>query len=68
MDKSIQENEPFKKIKVSPEEGKENIKVLVYHLYGIALKLEPFLPETSKKIQIAITENKMPEQLFPRKD
>jgi hypothetical protein len=22
----------------------------------------------SKKIQIAITENKMPEQLFPRKD
>jgi methionyl-tRNA synthetase len=49
MDKSIQENEPFKKIKVSPEEGKENIKVLVYHLYGIALKLEPFFTRDFKK-------------------
>ncbi len=36
---------------------------------GIALRLEPFLPETSKEIQRLIKENKSPEKpLFARKD
>jgi methionyl-tRNA synthetase len=68
LDKYVQTTEPFKKIKTDPEEAKQDIYYLVYHLFGIALKLEPFLPETSQKIQDAIKENKMPEPLFKRID
>lgn len=68
LDKSIQDNEPFKKIKINKEEGKKDIKTLLNNLYIIALRLEPFIPETSAKIQTAIKENKMPESLFPRKE
>jgi len=73
LDKSIQEKEPFKKIKINPEEAKQDIKNLIYHhdqyhLLGIALRLEPFMPETAKKIQEAIKQNKMPESLFKRSD
>jgi methionyl-tRNA synthetase len=69
LDKYIQENRPFNKIKENPEEAKKDIKVLLYHLFGIALKLEPLLPETSKKIKDLIKNNTMPEKpLFMRKD
>lgn len=68
IDKDIQEREPFKKIKVNPEEAKKDIELFLGRLYEIALRLEPFLPETSQKIQEAIRENKMPEALFPRKE
>ncbi len=69
LDEYIQKEEPFKKIKVNEIEAKENIKYLLHHLYGVALSLEPSLPETSKKIQELIKENKKPEQpLFLRKD
>lgn len=68
LDKNIQDNEPFKKIKTNPAEAKEEIKNLLGGLFTIALRLEPFLPETAEKIQRAIKENKMSEQLFPRKE
>ncbi len=69
INESIQRTEPFKKIKVNPEEAKKDIYVMLYHLFGVALALEPFLPETSLKIQALIKEGKMPEQpLFARKD
>lgn len=69
LDEYIQRNEPFKKIKVNKEEAEKDVHYLLYHLYGIALELEPILPETSLKIQKLIKINKKPEKpLFPRKD
>jgi methionyl-tRNA synthetase len=68
LDKSIQDNEPFKKIKTDPVGAKEEINDLLRGLFRVALRLEPFLPQTSVKIQTAIKENKMPEPLFPRKE
>jgi methionyl-tRNA synthetase len=69
LDEYIQKKEPFKNIKINPEEAKKDVHYLLYHLYGHALELEPFLPETSEKIKKLIRENKKPEQpLFPRKD
>lgn len=68
LDEYIQKTEPFKKIKIDEEGAKNDVHYLLYHLYGNALSLEPFLPETSKKIQELIRENKKPENpLFLRK-
>jgi methionyl-tRNA synthetase len=70
LDNIIQQEKPFSKIK-DPEtkiEALETINKLVKGLGEISLLLEPFLPETSMKIQSLIKENKMPEQpLFMRK-
>jgi methionyl-tRNA synthetase len=64
----ISEKEPFKKIKIDEEGAKKDVHYLLYHLYGIALALEPMMPDTSKKILDLIKENKKPaEPLFPRK-
>ena len=69
LDEYIQKNEPFKKIKTNKEEAEKEIYYLLGCLYGIALALEPVLPETSQKIQKLIKENKKPEKpLFLRKD
>lgn len=69
LDKEIQRLEPYKKIKINPEEAKKDLHTLLRHLFGgVALRLEPFMPETSEKIVIAIKENKKPENLFSRKD
>ena len=69
LDEEIQSTQPFKLVKTDPEKGKEIIKNLVICLHGVAKHLEPFLPETSKKIIEAIKANKMPEvALFQRKD
>lgn len=65
----ISENEPFKKIKVDEEGAKKDVHYLLYHLLGIALAIEPMMPETSHKILELIKENKKPEApLFPRID
>ncbi|MFO0743849.1 MAG: hypothetical protein U0469_02235 [Candidatus Paceibacterota bacterium] len=69
LNEFIAKNEPFKKMKIDEEEAKKDVHYLLYHLFGIALALEPMMPETSKKIQELIRENKKPESpLFPRKD
>ena len=68
LDKLIQENKPFEIIKTDSQKGKEEILNLVQRLWRIATMLEPFMPETSKKIKEAIKENKKPETLFPRKE
>lgn len=69
LDEYIQVKEPFKKIKIDPEEAKKDVYYLLFHLYGNVLSLEPLIPETSVKIQNLIKENKMPETpLFLRKD
>jgi methionyl-tRNA synthetase len=70
LDAIIQQEKPFTKIK-DPKtkiEALETIDKLVKGLGEVAFLLEPFLPETSNKIQALIKENKMPGQpLFMRK-
>jgi methionyl-tRNA synthetase len=68
LDQTITRTEPFKVIKTDPEKGKELITGLVKELAALDLLLEPFMPETSKKIIDAIVANKKPENLFARKD
>ena len=69
LDEEIQNTQPFKLVKTDPPKGKEIIKNLVVSLRGIAQHLEPFLPETARKIIEAVEKNKMPEvPLFLRKD
>jgi methionyl-tRNA synthetase len=68
LDQQIADTQPFKVVKVNPEEGKELIAALVVELAAIDLMLEPILPDTSKKIIEAIMANQKPENLFPRKD
>lgn len=65
----IQSKEPFKKIKINPEETKSDIKQMVQHLFDIAYMIKPALPETAEKILVLIKENKKPDvPLFLRKD
>lgn len=66
LDKRINDEEPFKVIKVDREKGKAIIAELVMELNRIAELLAPFLPETSKGIKEAVKANKKPETLFPR--
>ena len=66
-DYKIQKDKPFLLIKTSPDLAKETIKSLVFDLNSIAYLLKPFMPETSRKIQEAIKDRKMPEPLFLRK-
>ncbi len=69
LDLIIQTEVPFKIIKTDAEKGKKIITDLVVELYRISLMLEPIIPETAKKIQKLIKENKKPETpLFLRKD
>lgn len=68
LDKDIQISEPYKKIKVNPEEANKDLARMLKKLHSIALRLEPFMPETSAKIADAIVENKKPENIFSRKD
>ncbi|MFZ2072334.1 MAG: class I tRNA ligase family protein, partial [Minisyncoccia bacterium] len=68
LDEVIQKEEPFKLVKVDPEKGKEIIKNLVLDLFRISKLLEPFMPETSIKIQEAVKANKISTPLFLRKE
>ncbi len=68
LDGYIQNNEPFKKIK-SPDteaQAREDIHFLLMELFRVSILLEPFLPDTSKKIQVGITNGNLESQLFPR--
>jgi methionyl-tRNA synthetase len=68
LDQKITDTQPFKVVKTDPEGGKKLIFDLTQELYFIGHLLFPFLPATSRKITEAITANKKPETLFPRKD
>lgn len=67
-DQTITQSEPYKLVKTEPERGKQMIFELTQEMYMIARMLNPFMPETSKKIKDAIVANKKPENLFARKD
>jgi methionyl-tRNA synthetase len=66
-DKFIQENQPFKTIKVDIEKGKEQISFLLANIYHIANSLKPILPETSGNILNVIKAGKIETALFMRK-
>ncbi len=69
LNESIQEKQPFKKIKINKEEAEKDLKDMLIELTIIAGHLLPFLPETSEKILELIKENKTPEKpLFLRVD
>ena len=68
LDQKITDTQPFKVIKSDPEAGKKLIFDLTQELYIIGRMLNPFMPETSKKMKEALTANKKPETLFPCKD
>lgn len=65
-DERITREEPFKVIKTDPVQGKAAIAGLVAEVWNTGKLLEPFMPETSKKITEAVLKNKKPENLFPR--
>src|SRR3989344_2311973 len=62
LDAEIQKTKPWE------SKDKQIITELVTKLVHIGYSLAPFMPQTSEKILTAIRENKMPENLFPRKD
>ena len=67
-DKYIASKQPFKVIKENKAEGEEMIKYLLKELWIVGLKLRPFLPETAKKIERYMVENKPPDEpLFARR-
>lgn len=69
LDKFIQEQEPFKVVKVDEKKGKELISNMVISLCEIVQMLNPIMPETAEAIKKLIKENKKPKQpLFLRKE
>ncbi len=68
LDQKITDTEPFKVVKTDSAAGKKIILDLTQELYLISRMLNPFMPETNKKIKEAIITNKKPENLFPRKE
>lgn len=67
LDKYIDENQPFKKIKTDEEQAKKDIVYLVHGLWEVAVLLEPIMPESSKKIKDVIKNRQSPEKpLFIR--
>lgn len=69
LDKSIQDTEPFKVVKVDEKKGKELISNMVVRLYEIARMLNPVMPETNIVLKRLIKENKKPEKpLFLKKE
>jgi len=66
-DKYIQDNQPFKTVKVDVEKGKEQITHLLGEVAHIGILLEPLLPDTSEKIAQALRTNRISAPLFMRK-
>ena len=68
MDAYIQDTKPFKTVKEDPDQAIYDVTHLIKRLWEVSLLLEPFMPETSDRIQEAIQEGEIPENLFPRKE
>lgn len=67
LDKYIQDNQPFKTVKIDLEKGKSQISYLLSSVHQIANSLKPILPDTSAKILRSIDQGKVSEPLFLRK-
>jgi len=68
LDQKITATEPFKLVNSDPVAGKKLIFDLTRELLAVGQMLEPFMPDTSKKIKEAVITNKKPATLFPRKE
>ncbi len=72
LDAYITDQEPYKKIKSDDEGEQENAKEVVAYvvirLYDVAVMLEPFMPETARRIQEIVEEEEMPDPIFERKE
>jgi methionyl-tRNA synthetase len=68
LDTRITDEKPFSVVKENPEEGRKIIAACVSELAVVAANLAPFMPDTSRIILAAISQNKKPENLFPRKE
>ncbi len=66
IDRHINEQEPYKVVKTNPAQGKALIQNFVRNVFEVGTLLEPFMPDTSKGILVAIQANKKPGNLFPR--
>lgn len=66
LDKSIQEKEPFKKIKVDKEGATKDLLEMLITLTYITVLMSPLLPGTVEEITRAFVEKRKPT-LFPRK-
>ncbi len=67
-DKRIQDEQPFKLIKIDEQKAKDIISSLGVELYKISILLQPILPSTSDNIRSIIIDRKMPASpLFLRK-
>lgn len=66
--KFIEETEPFKKIKVDPEQAKKDIATLLKSIRTINIPLKMLLPETAEKIETALANISIDTipRLFPR--
>ncbi len=68
LDLYIQTRKPFELWKTTPDAARNDVISLVGNIAGLAHCLAVVMPETAKKIQELIKENKMPEApLFMRK-
>lgn len=68
LDEYIQREQPFKKIKINPDEAKNDVAYLTSHLLRLSVELKPFMPTTAHTIEEAVRANKKPENLFARKE
>jgi len=66
LDILIDEQKPFDVVKTDKPAAEKQLIYLLTNLAEIAMLLQPFMPDTSKKIVEAITKNKKPENLFVR--
>lgn len=62
MDNFIAKEEPFKKIKTDELSAKEDVARLMLNLFYVGVLLEPFMPETSRKVVEAVTKRTVPEE------
>ena len=68
LDQEIAEKKPFALVKTDMAGAQHLITVLVGELYLVGFMLQPFMPKTAKIIIESVTQNKKPENLFPRKE
>jgi len=69
LDQFIQESEPYKKIKVEPDQAKIDLLKMTQDLACIATSLFPLMPKTSEKIiELLKTRQKPETPLFLRKE
>lgn len=69
LDLYIQGNEPFKKVKMNPDEAHDDLRHVTQGLARISVLLQPIMPGTAAAIAQLVREKKKPESpLFLRKD